>query len=392
MKKCINCGREIPDDAVFCGFCGTRQPETENKEETIEEINPESSEENHDVTEAETSEEVNTSEKDETREDETGSVTEEDESNEENPETSASEQETVSETEVVDTPEPEKSDDSEIKDAEIVEPSEEKKSEEENNVSDKSDDADIKAAEIVEPAEEKDSEESNTAEESADTEADDAGEEDDSESEEKETESTDSETKEEEPSSEKKIHKPYIQMKKIEMPKINLSREDFNVLIDMIQNPVEHHGITNATTWIILIFAWIANWVAFGSFSAGFFTLLIILIGMIFLNWLTLKDHATFGETVRNSAEVIFTPSLLVFVGGLFIRNIRAGAEVFAFHSIFTTAFIGLFFLTAALILYLYIVIKKYEMKIWQFVLLMTIFTSLLFWYLMTSGAIALIS
>lgn len=45
MKKCINCQEEIADDAAFCPFCGTKQPDlaetkTEPKEAKAEETKP----------------------------------------------------------------------------------------------------------------------------------------------------------------------------------------------------------------------------------------------------------------------------------------------------------------------------------------------------------------
>lgn len=346
MKKCISCGREIPDDAVFCGFCGTRQPETENTEPEEKKEVP--------VTETSETEENNP----EPSEEKDAEVTE---SPDENPETSEETKE--------DSEEKDDNDPSGIKDAEIVEPAEESSESKEPEPSETENDAsDVSDSSVSEDTEEH-------ASEIKDAEV-----------------VTDASEEKKENPEETSEKKPHVQMKKIELPKINVKKEDFNILLDIVQNPAERQGINNTTTWIILIFAWIAGWVAFGSFGAGFISLLIVLIGMIFINWLTLKDHATFGETVRNSAEVIFTPSLLLFAGGLFIRNVKAGAEVFAFHSIFTTAFIGLFFLTAALILFLLTVIKRYEMKIWHMVLILTAFTALLIWYLMTSGAIALFS
>lgn len=32
MKYCINCGKEIPEEAMFCHLCGTRQESEEQKE------------------------------------------------------------------------------------------------------------------------------------------------------------------------------------------------------------------------------------------------------------------------------------------------------------------------------------------------------------------------
>ena len=329
MKKCTNCGREIPDDAAFCGFCGTAQPKEEDN-------HPE--EETSEVTEPEETEKV-TEEKPVEKEEEKSVPEEKTESVKEEPAESQDE----------------------IQDAESMESSEsdQDESSEEKTETDSSDE--IRDAEIIEP----------TAEE-------------------KETEDSEEKTSEKD-ESEKPEKKSHVNWKKISLPQIDFSKEDLHKLLEILEAPEEHHGIDNTLTWIILIFAWIANWVAFGSIQKGFFSLLIVLIGLIFLNWLTLKDHATFGETVRNSAEVIFTPSVLVLAGGLFIRNIRAGAEVYAFHSIFTTAFIGLFFLTAALILFILTVIKKHQLKTWQTVLILTIFVSLLFWYLLTEGAVSLL-
>lgn len=364
MKKCIHCGKEIPDDAEFCGFCGTRQPELESLKETTsaeettekvddsalnqeEEKSSEDSSENAnvettDIDEKESSENVeNSSEVKVLLEDE--KQPSEDHVEEELSDDTDPKQDSVQE-------------EHEIKDAEIVEPSSETNPE--TNSSEKTD------------------EDSDSEKKKSDAET---------------VKKSEDQKEEKDSSVEKKAKKPHKDWKK-SLPKVNVRKEDFQALADLVKEPTEKQGITNTTTWIILIFAWIANWIAFGSFGAGFVSLLIVLIGLIFINWLTLKDHATFGETVRNSAEVIFPPSLFVFLGGLFIRNIKAGAEVYAFHSIFTTAFIGMFFLTVAMILFLYVIIKKYEMKTWQIVLILTVVVSLLYWYLLTSGMFSLIA
>ena len=38
MKYCINCGHELPDHAMFCSNCGTKQPEKNVKEEPVAEV------------------------------------------------------------------------------------------------------------------------------------------------------------------------------------------------------------------------------------------------------------------------------------------------------------------------------------------------------------------
>lgn len=389
MKKCISCGREIPDDAKFCGFCGALQPETEDKNTAVsaeaveEEKKPDEgkdsgadSSETAEVTEqADQPETSSPAEKSKDKTEDHSDAAEETE----HQESESSEEENASEPHSDDHSETEEkpsdsvgdkeSDDHEIMDAEIVEP-----------VSDQ------KKPEEKEPAAGEVSENKVTEAETAEKSANEPKESEKSEPDEKKNESV------KEDSDQKKRKKPHIHLNQEAVPKVNVSRDDFQALLDLIREPEKKQGINNTTTWIILIFAWIANWIAFGSFAAGFISLLIVMIGLVFINWLTLKDHASFGETVRNSAEVIFVPSLLVFAGGLFIRNIQVGAEVYAFHSVFTTAFIGMFLLMAALILFILIVIRRYEMKPWQMVLILTVILALLDWYLLTRGAIPLIS
>lgn len=400
MKKCIHCGKEIPDEAEFCGFCGTRQPESENKTES----------------ETEKTEIIPTVENDNAgnevkTESETAAV-EETEKQEEEP--SSKEPETA---EVVN-PEPVEntdssseentsSEDSDIKDAEIVEPASEEKEDSVQPAKAEDADASEKEETVEEPSESEEPENPAPAENPETSEKEDSDEDhevkdaetvepsseenEDSDSSEQEEKADDSsKEKTEEKHAEKK--KPHFTMPKINLPKINVSGEDLNAVAQMIKNPEQRVGITNTLSWLILLFALIANWVAFGSFSSGFCTLVIVLIGLVLINWLTDKEHVSFTATVRNSAEIILAPSVLVLIGGLFIRNIRSGAEIYAFHSIFTTAFIGLFFLSAALILLIITVMRRYEMKIWHVVWILTIFLALLFWYLITSGMFALLS
>ena len=41
MKKCINCQEEIADDAAFCPFCGTKQPDCAETKTEMEEVKAE---------------------------------------------------------------------------------------------------------------------------------------------------------------------------------------------------------------------------------------------------------------------------------------------------------------------------------------------------------------
>lgn len=429
MKKCIHCGKEIPDEAEFCGFCGTRQPESENKAEsetekteiipTVESDNagnetkaePENTavEETQKQEEPQPSDETDAEIPAEDKEPDSSVVTEpvEEKAEAEEPvdNTDAAQQDEASAPESS-SDEETSSEDSEIKDAEIVEPASEEKSSDESEEEKQeepsepeketaeegkpepventetsseeessSENSEIKDAEIVEPA----SQEKTS---------------DQKEEKQKDPFKTKAEEKTEEKAEKKHAEKkkPHVTMPKINLPKIHVSSKDLDAIGKLLKSPDQRVGISNTLAWLILLFALIANWVAFGSFSSGFCTLVIVLIGLVLVNWLTDKEHVTFTATVRNSAEIILAPSVLVLIGGLFIRNIRAGAEIYAFHSIFTTAFIGLFFLSAALILMIITVLRRYEMKIWHVVWIMTIFLALLFWYLITSGMFALIS
>ena len=38
MKYCINCGHELPDQALFCSECGAKQPTENVKEEPVSEV------------------------------------------------------------------------------------------------------------------------------------------------------------------------------------------------------------------------------------------------------------------------------------------------------------------------------------------------------------------
>lgn len=369
MKKCIHCGQEIPDDAVFCGFCGTRQPEekNENTETASEDVEKEASAETEKTEESRSGEKPSEPSVTEEKPDESSLTEKEDTSQEsEQPassepnEASSEKKETVSqETKPEETEaaaEQEKTDAG--SDAEADQPA--------DSGDEKHEIRDAAFTEKKEPVKEKPEEAENSS-------------------------SGKEEKPEENAAAEKEKKKPHLDGKKISLPETHFTKADFNVLLAVLKEPDKDHSLNNTAAGIILVFAWIANWIAFGSFGNGFFSLVLVMIGLIFIDWLTRKDHVTFGQTVRDSAEVISAPSVLVFLGGLFIRNIREGAEVYAFHSIFTTAFIGLFFLTAALILLVITIVRKYERSAWQMTVILTIFLSLLAWLLATSGSFVLL-
>lgn len=339
--KCWKCGKEIPDDREYCGYCGAKQKKEtpvlkdEQKEQPVSVDQDTSDTKNEEtVTEKKDTEEPVTvetekydSEKEDTsvteKNDSTAEKTEEKESLEESDTSEEDKEENTTDTDESDNqPEP-------------VEDTTEKAAEESDSQKDS--------------VEEQETTDSDTDEESSDETEDVSDDNEETQSIPVSDDTQDAEfTKSEEDHKEEKKWK----MPDLSEYGITINAEDFHKVFAKIRRPLQDQPFNGVSAVISFIVMWIINWITFRSFGTGFIITAVLVIGVMILMAVENHDQFNWQKAFNQSCETVVSGALPMIIGGILLDS-AAGQSSYSFIHLFSTSFFGMFFILLAGIIFI---------------------------------------
>lgn len=333
--KCWKCGKEIPDDREYCGYCGAKQKketpvlDDEQKEQPVSADQDASETKNEDPVKEKTGESVTVETEKPDSEKEDISVSEKDDSTTD----TAEEKADVSKEDKEEYTTNFQDDDNHPEPVENI------------SVEDTTKEADDKDNLV----EEKETADLNTDEESSD-ETEDVS--DDNE----ETQSipvTDN-TQNAEFTKSEEDHK---EEKKWKMPDlseygITINAEDFYKVFAKIRRPLEDQPFNGVSAVISFIVIWIVNWITFRSFGTGFIITAVLVVGVMILMAVENHDQFNWQKAFNQSCETVTSGALPMIIGGILLDS-AAGQSSYSFIHLFSTSFFGMFFILLAGIIFI---------------------------------------
>ncbi|MDD6257916.1 MAG: zinc-ribbon domain-containing protein [Erysipelotrichaceae bacterium] len=337
--KCWKCGKEIPDDREYCGYCGAKQKketsvlDDEQKEQPVSADQDASETKNEDPVKEKTEESVTVETEKPDSEKEDISVSEKDDS-------------------TTDTAE-EKADVS-------------KEDKEENTTDSKDDDNHPESVDnisvedttekVTEEADDKDNlvEEKETADSNTDEESSDETEDVSDDKEETQSIPVTDDTQDAEFTNSEEDHK---EEKKWKMPDlseygITINAEDFHKVFAKIRRPLEDQPFNGVSAVISFIVIWIVNWITFRSFGTGFIITAVLVIGVMILMAVENHDQFNWQKAFNQSCETVTSGALPMIIGGILLDS-AAGQSSYSFIHLFSTSFFGMFFILLAGVIFI---------------------------------------
>lgn len=337
--KCWKCGKEIPDDREYCGYCGAKQKKEtsvlydEQKEQPVSADQDASETKSEDPVKEKTEESVTVETEKPDSEKEDISVSEKDDSTTD----TAEEKTDVSKEDKEENTTDSKDDDNHPEPVENI--SAEDTTE---KVTEEADDKDN----LVE---EKETTDSNTDEESSNETEDVSDDKEETQSMPVTDDTEDAEfTKSEEDHKEEKKWK----MPDLSEYGITINAEDFHKVFAKIRRPLENQPFNGVSAVISFIVMWIVNWIAFRSFGTGFIITAVLVIGVMILMAVENHDQFNWQKAFNQSCETVTSGALPMIIGGILLDS-AAGQSSYSFIHLFSTSFFGMFFILLAGIIFI---------------------------------------
>ncbi len=388
--KCWKCGKEIPDDRKFCGYCGA-EVKTDEKETSVlkdekkeEPVSVEETSDNKDTS-------VEKSVSSDTLEKDTAKVP----SKEDKKEAVDKQDETESEESPVQTDESKSRD----ADATVKEESSEKNdsnedTEEETLTEEIPSDKEESSSE--EPIAEDSEEEKKESEDTSDVDSQESSEEtvmDSDPNEDTQNISMPDDTQDAEFTKAEDTDK---EEKKWKMPDlseygITINAEDFRRVFDKIRKPLEDHPFNGVSAVISFIVMWIIDWIAFRSFGTGFIITAVLVIGVMILMAVENHDQFNWQKAFNQSCETVVSGALPLIIGGILLDS-ASGQASYSFIHLFSTSFFGMFFILLAGIIFVSEIFRTRKFNKYAEVVLTALIILVVLWIASASNPEAFIS
>lgn len=368
--KCWKCGKEIPDDREYCGYCGAKQKKETPVLKDEQEEQSVSVDQNTYETKSEETVTVETEKHDSEKED--TSVSEKDDSTTD----TAEEKTDVSKEDKEENTTDSKDDDSQPEPVENVpvEDTTEKPAEEADSKKDSD--------------KEKETTDSNTDEESSDETEDVSDDNEETQSIPVTDDTQDAEfTKSEEDHKEEKKWK----MPDLSEYGITINAEDFHKVFAKIRRPLEDQPFNGVSAVISFIVMWIINWITFRSFGTGFIITAVLVIGVMVLMAVENHDQFNWQKAFNQSCETVISGALPMIIGGILLDS-AAGQSSYSFIHLFSTSFFGMFFILLAGIIFISEIFRTRKFNKYAEVVLTALIILVVLWIASATNPNAFIS
>lgn len=400
--KCWKCGKEIPDDRKYCGYCGAEQ-KTDEKETPV--LKGEDKEEPVSV-EEKVSDNKDTSV--ETADQSKGKDPAEDSGSEEKTADTAevSSDETSEENKQENEPVSEKNDSKDSEEKSDTAESEKHPVSIENKESEESpvDKADTHEEDLT-GSEEKENktEQAETSAEESDTDSqkssDDSDEQetvmDDASDPDEDTQniSMPDDTQDAEFTKSEENHKDE---KKWKMPDlsaygITINAEDFRRVFVKIRKPLEDQPFNGVSAVISFIVMWIINWITFRSFGTGLIITAVLVLGVMIMMAVENHDQFNWKNAFNESCETVVSGALPMIIGGILLDS-ASGQSSYSFIHIFSTSFFGIFFILLAVIMFVSEIFRTRKFNKYAEVVLTAVLLLVVLWIASASNPEAFVS
>lgn len=368
--KCWKCGKEIPDDREYCGYCGAEQKKEtpvlndEQKEQPVSVDQNTSDTKSKETVKEKTEEPVTVETEKHDSEKEDISVSEQNDSTTD----TAEEKTDVSKEDKEENTTDSKDDDNQ---PEPVEDTTEKVAEE----------ADDKDTPLEEP-------DSNTNEESSDETEDVSDDNEETQSIPVTDDTQDAEfTKSEEDTKEEKKWK----MPDLSEYGITINAEDFHKVFAKIRRPLEDQPFNGVSAVISFIVMWIINWITFRSFGTGFIITAVLVIGVMVLMAVENHDQFNWQKAFNQSCETVVSGALPMIIGGILLDS-ATGQSSYSFIHLFSTSFFGMFFILLAGIVFISEIFRTRKFNKYAEVVLTALIILVVLWIASATNPNAFIS
>lgn len=373
--KCWKCGKEIPDDREYCGYCGAEQKketpvlDDEQKEQPVSVDQNTSETKNEDPVKEKAEEPVTVETEKHDSEKEDICVSEKNDSTTD----TAEEKTDISKEDKEENTRDSKDDGNHPEPVENVpvEDTTEKVTEE----------ADDKNNPIEEP-------DSNTNEESSDETEDVSDDNEETQSIPVTDDTQDAEfTKSEEDTKEEKKWK----MPDLSEYGITINAEDFHKVFAKIRRPLQDQPFNGVSAVISFIVMWIINWITFRSFGTGFIITAVLVIGVMVLMAVENHDQFNWQKAFNQSCETVTSGALPMIIGGILLDS-AAGQSSYSFIHLFSTSFFGMFFILLAGIIFISEIFRTRKFNKYAEVVLTALIILVVLWIASATNPNAFIS